>query len=130
MIKTFLGIDYGTVRVGVAIAKAPIAEPLTILKSNQAVGAIKRFCQEYDITDIVIGVSEGEMADISKQFANQVQKEVSLPIHFQNETLSSYEIHEQMLRSNVKKSKAKQPIDHFAAAAILQDFLDENQPFN
>ena len=58
-----LGIDYGTECLGIAIATTPLAEPLLILDNNvDLFNKLQQICQEQAITKIIIGLSEGEMA--------------------------------------------------------------------
>ena len=106
MKPSFLGIDYGTKRIGLAIATTPIAEPLKILKQETAIPQIKQICDDHKITQIILGISESDMAKQTKAFAQLLKKALKLPITFQNETLSSREVHQKL-----QKSKARpQPI--------------------
>ena len=50
----------------------------------------------------------------------------SIPIDFTDETLSSNEVEEKLKEKGIKKSTRTGPIDHFAAAIILEQWL-ENQ---
>jgi putative Holliday junction resolvase len=118
-----LGLDYGTVRVGVAVSYASLAQPLTILPNNsKLVEAIMALVAEHRIARIVVGESEGAMAKRSKEFADLLEQRLGLPIILIDETLSSYQVHEYLRGRRLKK---RGRIDHLAAAVILQNYLDD-----
>ena len=123
--KNILGIDYGK-NLGLAIATTPLAEPLKTISLNESFEVIKSLVQEYQIDLIVIGISEGEMAEKTKSFAKNLENNISTPIYFQDETLSSHHTRQKMAKANYKQSKKHQKIDHLVAASILQDYLDEH----
>ena len=126
MEKRFLGIDFGTKRVGLAVSFHTLAEPLKILpKDENLFPELEKIIDEYKVDEIVVGVSENEMAKLSQQFASTLQEHFQLPIHLEDETLSSAEVHRSMREAQVKKRISRDHIDHFAAALILQRFLDE-----
>lgn len=123
MNKKILALDYGTVRVGVAVSRATLAEPLMVLANDEnLLKNIKKILIEEEIEQIVIGLSENKMAELTQSFATELKKVTDLPIHFADETLSSHSVH-QKLRT-AKKSKREGNIDHYAAAEFLQEYLD------
>lgn len=128
---TVLAIDFGTVRIGLAISKYILAEPLKIIINDDSkFHKIKEICNEYDVKKIIVGMSENEMAVLTSSFTNELKTEIQLrwekkpSVEFMDETLSSHTVHEQLKLS--KKSKRGSDIDHFAAAVFLQEWLDEN----
>lgn len=122
MVKA-LGIDFGTKRIGLAVSFASLAEPLSIVENDSAVFAsIQKIITEEKVKQLVCGISEGEMAVKTKQFATELALRTKLPIEYVDETLSS-----QTVRAKTKTSrthKNHKPVDHFAAAEILQEWLD------
>lgn len=121
-----LGIDFGTVRIGLALAVSPIVEPLTIIaNSADALSYISAVVDDYAIATVVIGVSERRSAALATQFANQVKHTFGTRVRvaLADETMST-----QMARSRLiatgKKLKDKERIDHYAAACILEEWLD------
>lgn len=128
-----LGIDYGTRRVGVAINHGSLAEPLEIVanhdRPDQALSRLVSIIKENQITQLVVGLSEGQMADLTQAFIdklrlrlNEAQQEVR--IEYIDETLSSAEMLKKIRLGGFKRSKRQQPIDHLVAAQLLQDWLD------
>jgi putative holliday junction resolvase len=120
-----LGIDYGTQRVGVALSQGTLAEPLKIIaNTSDLIPALLKLIQEQQITQVVVGISENEMALKTQQFVKNLQAQTSLPIAFMDETLTSATVHERLAEMSGKKQTPKGPIDHLAAAVILQEWLD------
>lgn len=121
--NVFLAIDYGTKRLGLAISRGTLADPLMILPHNEELfSQLKRVCKENEVSAIVIGISEGEMEQQTRSFATELQQELPLPIFYADETLSSSETKEKLM--SLKKKKRSGPLDHYAAATFLQNWLD------
>lgn len=119
-----LGIDYGTVRVGTAISYASLAEPLRILDQGpQLLAELANIIRQHKVQQLVIGVSENDMAAKSQAFAVIMREKFQLPVHLEDETLSSYQVHQFLKLHRLKDRRG--PIDHLAAAVILQNFLDK-----
>lgn len=127
MIPPTLGIDFGTKRIGVAISQATLAEPLTVIPNDEGVmTTLLTLCQEHAIAQLVIGVSEGEMAVQSREFGLQLASQTKLPVFFTDETLTTKEAHTKVHQPGVKHSKRFEPVDHLAAAHLLQEWIDEH----
>ncbi|NCN03444.1 MAG: Holliday junction resolvase RuvX [Candidatus Pacebacteria bacterium] len=125
MIPKTLAIDYGTKRIGLAISVATLADPLKIIPNNEhTINEIKKVITAQSIKQILIGISEKEMAQKTQTFAQSLKKEIDLEIFFYDETLSSKETHIKINNSHMKKSKKRQPIDHYAASQFLQEWID------
>lgn len=123
--EIYLAIDYGTVRVGLARSYGTLAEPLKILaNSDHLIEEILEVIRTEHITQIVVGMSENTMAALTREFVDQLSQQTSLPIHYADETLSSRAVHQKLFERNVKKAQHTGPIDHFAAAVFLQEYLD------
>jgi|SRR5579859_1063783 len=119
-----LAIDYGTSRIGLAISRGSLAEPLKILPNDEGFFVkLEKILVEENVERIIIGLSENTMADRTRQFVKKLESHTKIPVQFVDETLSSATVHEKMLLSK-KRSVRQQPIDHFAAAEFLQEYLD------
>ena len=126
--KNVLAIDYGTKRIGLAVNKAGLAEPLAILINDESVfEKIKQILEQKEIDLILVGLSENKMAEKTKEFAQELGKKTKLPIEFTDETLSSKNVHQKLAHSHMKLKKRQKPIDHYAAAEFLQEWLEINQ---
>lgn len=134
-IKKYLAIDYGTKRIGLATNYATLVEPLMVLEnhltatepvvSQKTLAQIMQLCVEKEIAEIVLGLSESVMAQKTKLFARLLQSKISLPIHLVDETLSSQEVVARLQAAAASLKKRQGPIDHYAAALILENFLDD-----
>jgi putative Holliday junction resolvase len=128
----YLAIDFGLNRTGLAICDEgeSIACPLKVLtESNGFVESIVRIAGEQQAEAFVIGLpynmddSEGPQAKIVREFAEALGRQMDLPIHFQDERLSSFDA-EGKLAGMYTRKKKKGRLDAVAAASILQSFLD------
>lgn len=120
--KRFLAIDYGTAHIGIAVATTPLAEPLESVPVDQSLTRIQDLIREYEIDEIVVGVSEGYMAQLSRDFGRELARLCHLPVEYHDETLTSRDVAHQLKQA--KRTKRFGPDHHFAAANILQDYLD------
>lgn len=131
--QSLLAIDYGTKRIGLAVNQLSLAEPLLVLSPPDggvidhkwAIQEIKKICQERKVERVILGLSENGMAERTKGFGRQLQTETGLPIDYFDETLSSQIVEKKIRESGMKQSRRRsEPIDHYAAAEILQGWLD------
>lgn len=129
-----LGIDWGEKKIGLAITEGEIARPLGVESGirNQASPRgsargelrIKKLCERENITKIVIGISEGRMAEKTREFGQELQKATGLPVEFFDETLTTHEAIKKMVESGTSQKKRREFHDAISAALILQGYLD------
>lgn len=120
-----LGIDFGQKSIGLAISQGYLAEPWqTIKKGKNLEKIIADLCRKEEIGLIIVGISEGKMAEIQKKFGQNLAKISQLPVEFWDETLTSKEATQKMAEAKVRKKKRKEKEHAFSAALILQSFLD------
>ena len=133
--EIYLGLDVGSVRIGVSLARSDvrIASPLTTIENNpQAYQTIQALAAEHNVTSLVVGWPRGmqgqetEQTRFAEAFADGLRQHVELPLHMQDEALTSQKA-ETELKSR-KKPYAKPDVDALAAAFILEDFL-LSQPY-
>ncbi|MCD6142468.1 Holliday junction resolvase RuvX [Candidatus Acetothermia bacterium] len=130
-----LGIDYGTVRIGLAISDPDgiIASPLPVyirtdIRSD--VEHIARLVRESGVERIVIGLplnmdgTAGEMADEVAVFADRLRAQLSIPVVTFDERMTSTEAERVLLQANVSRKKRRGIRDSLAAVLILQSYLD------
>ncbi|MEK7497695.1 MAG: Holliday junction resolvase RuvX [Patescibacteria group bacterium] len=122
---TFLGIDYGRSKLGLAIAYGSLAEPLVVLKSEE-LEKIKEIVKKEKVEKIIVGVSDGEMGKESRDFGLKLSQELGLPVDFQDENLSSIDAQRFAIEAGIKRSKRKALEDSYAAAVMLQNYLDNH----
>ncbi len=122
--EKILAVDYGTKRIGLAVSHAVLAEPLKVIEYEnlrQALDSIKEICDQLQIELIVVGLSEQAMAEQTKDFAQALESMTELPVKFTDETLTSHLARQKL--GNQGFAARKKPIDHYAAALILEEWL-------
>ena len=130
-----LGIDYGDSRIGLAMSDPLkiIASPFKTIRNERNGKCLQVFqslIKEKDVEVIVLGLPMGlkgqETAQTKKvrEFANLLYA-LKLPIHLEDERLSSVSAEKSMIQQNIKTGHNKGLIDQRAAAIILQQFLDK-----
>jgi len=144
----FLGIDYGTKRIGVAISdeNSTLAFPLEIISNDlNTFKKLADIIKQNKIIEIVVGESvdfSGKLNVLSGRievFILELQEKFELPVHKQKEFLTSVEArrsknNKQTENRGQAHSKIKQiksgRIDSSAAALILQRYLDRRSRQN
>ncbi len=123
-IKTFLGVDWGTKRIGLAIGDSStrLASPFKVVGDLEEVLDIIEY---EEIDEMVIGKplkmydADGELDKDYIVFVDELERVVEIPIIKVDERLSSK--HADSLIGD-KKTKAAR--DSIAAMLILQSYLD------
>ena len=134
--RTLLGFDFGTKRIGVAIAQeiTGIANPLTTInaiKHKPDWDSISKIINEWQPDLLVIGLplhmdgSEQPMTQAARRFSNQLNGRYQIPVALMDERLSSNEaesiINEQSGSRSLYQDKAQ--IDMISAQLILQSWM-------
>ncbi|MBI9018160.1 MAG: Holliday junction resolvase RuvX [Phycisphaerae bacterium] len=132
----YLAIDYGLKRIGLAhcdpaeIIVGPFAQIDVDSEGlpkvfNKLINIIK----ENQFEAIVLGLpvnmdgSEGYQAKLTRDFAEQLCQKVAIPVHFQDERLSSSAADEMLAETGFTNKKRKARRDALAACEILRDWL-------
>ena len=140
----FLGIDYGTKRIGIAISdeNGRLAFPKEIILNDQnTFKKIGDILKKEEVSEIVIGESvdfSGKLNALSGRievFILEMKEKFKLPVHKQREFLTSVEarragsskkdFNPSQVHSKLKQIKSGR-VDASAAALILQRYLDKN----
>jgi putative Holliday junction resolvase len=130
-----MALDVGDSRIGVALSDplGIMASPLTIITRRDIekdIEAILSIVRERDVTDIIVGLplsmdgSQGVQAEKTRDFAAALARRTEVPLHFQDERLSTVEA--ARLFRQAGKSGPGTRYDAAAAAVILQSYLDAN----
>ena len=138
----FLGIDYGTKRIGVAISDEnnTLAFPKEIVLNDlDTFKKLGEIIEKENVEELVIGESvdfSGKLNALSERietFISELKEKFKLPIHKQKEFLTSIEARKSThTKANFSHSQAHSKIkqiksghvDASAAALILQRYLD------
>lgn len=131
--SSVLALDVGAKRVGVAIAStiARLPRPLITLQQDGTLfEAIKNLIEVESVSAIVVGYPRGmqgqhtAQTDTIEGFTAELRQHVALPIHFQDEALTSKHAEAELQARG--KLYDKGDIDALAATYILDDFLLEH----
>ncbi len=125
-----LGIDYGRRKIGVSLgdSESRLAEPLTVIRfenEEESITKIRQILQAQSVEQIVLGVSEGKMAEDSREFGKKLENKLAVPVIFQDETLTTQEAQKFSIEAGIKRKKRKVMEDAYSAALILQSYLDD-----
>jgi len=137
MNRTYLGIDYGRRRIGVAKSDATglIASALTTLEVRSvkdATNQVLQLIEEIEPNGLVFGypmLASGDKSDMCEEidrFISGLQKSYEGPVHRIDERHTSQEAAAVIHAHGKKTGKDKKRIDRLAAVIILQQYLDEN----
>jgi len=139
--RTLLGFDFGTKRIGIAIAQevTGTANPLTTItavKHKPDWESITKIIKEWQPDLLIVGLplhmdgSEQPMTQAARRFSNQLNGRYQIPVELMDERLSSNEaesiINEQSgSRSRFRDSlfPDKAQIDMISAQLILQSWV-------
>jgi putative Holliday junction resolvase len=138
-VSRLLGIDYGTVRIGLALSDPTrtLASPLTFLDNNsppQVISAMSALIETHQITGLVIGMPRnmdgtyGPSAQKVRDFIAQIQKSISLPITPIDERLTTAQASKQLSGIGLNQKQLRKKVDSSCASLILQQYLDRNTP--
>lgn len=122
-----LGIDYGRRKIGIAFGDEKLVEGFTVVRyedEKKAFERIIKIIKKEKINEIVIGVSEGQIGEESRRFGEKLGKKVNLPVHFQDETLTTQDAQALSIIAGIKRKKRRALEDAYSAALILRNYLD------
>jgi putative Holliday junction resolvase len=133
----WLGVDVGTVRVGVAKsdARGSLASPLITLRrqarTDADVDELAVLVAEHNVTGVVIGLPrtmgnrEGPAVTMARQYGDLLLARISpTPIEFVDERLTTVTAGRTLSESGIRGRAQRAVIDQMAAVVILQHWLD------
>ncbi len=136
----YLGIDYGTKRIGLALSdeSGTLAFPHSVLPNAMGVtAAIEDLIRSEKIEGIVMGESiaadgsENPVQAQAKNFAVALERRFEVPVYFEKEFFTSAHAHggkgKESLHARQTKFNAPENLDASAAALILQRYLDKQK---
>lgn len=128
-----LGIDPGTVRVGLAVAgPLGIPTPLGFLNAEPRADLLRKIAAvaaERDCKGVVVGLpynmdgTEGPSAKFAREMGAAIAEATKLPVAFCDERLTSYAAEKKIGEMNLTRKKRKARVDAVAAAGILEAYL-------
>lgn len=135
------GIDYGTVRIGIAIScpERRFASPLENYDRQsiaQDAARFQRLVDEDEITLFVVGLpihldgGESEKSREAREFAKWLHASTKTPVALFDERFTSAQAKQMMQGSNLSKKRRKARLDMIAAQILLAAFLEAGCPLD
>ncbi len=124
-----VGIDYGGRRVGIAVSESGVlASPHSVIRNDeQMMDRVAKIAEEIEADTIVVGVARRSQShageDKFRRLAEELRQKTCKSVVLWDETLSTVEASER-LRSSGRNARDQGDIDMYAAAIILQSYLD------
>ena len=136
------GIDYGTVRIGIALAdlEVGIASPFeTYTRRSEADDAeyFRQLAQQQRLTRLVVGLpvhldgQESQKSREAREFGAWLEKVTGLTVEYFDERFSSTEAEAILGEAQLTKKRRQQRLDQLAAQIMLTAYLEsgaEGQP--
>ncbi|MEP6853295.1 MAG: Holliday junction resolvase RuvX [bacterium] len=130
-----LGVDVGTVRVGVAASDVSgvLATPLLTLPRAGSIDALVRLVDEHGAVQVVVGLPRslsgrsGPAAQLARQYAEELVEglaERAVTVHMADERLTTVIASRNLSDRGLRGRRQRAVVDQAAAVLILQSWLD------
>ena len=135
-----LGIDVGTVRIGVASSdrEARLAMPVETIKrvtgfkdrDGEDIDRLLELVKEYAAVEVVVGLPRDLKANGSasvkhaKEIGFRISRRSDVPVRFADERLTTVVAAQALRNVGVSEKAGRRVIDQAAAVEILQSWLD------
>lgn len=133
-----MGLDYGSVTVGVAISDSLLltAQGLEVIRRKQenvirkTLARIDELISEYKVDTIVVGYPKhlnntiGERAKKSEEFAEKLKQRTGLKVILWDERLTTVAANQVLSQTGLNYEDKSKVVDKLAAVLILQGYLD------
>ena len=131
-----MGVDVGTVRVGLAMSDltGTLASPLETLqraKDDSDLDRLVELVMEHEVTEVVVGEpvhlsgASGASAEDAGAYAQKLADRIpDVPVQLIDERLSTVTAASHLREGGIDSRKQRSVIDQAAAVVILQQFLD------
>lgn len=131
------GIDYGTVRIGVAVSDESriVASPFENYqrRSTQADAEyFRKLAESEQIVGFVVGLPihnsgrESQKSEEARRFGHWLRDITDRPVTFHDERFSSVQAQQLLGDADLTKSKRRKRLDQVAASIILTSFLESH----
>jgi putative Holliday junction resolvase len=134
-----LGVDYGRVRVGLAISDPDrmLASPLAtymVRGADADTEYYRRLVAEEGVVGLVVGLPlhtdgrEGAMAAEARAFGRRLAETTGLPVEFADERFTSVHAESALWDAGLTHKRRNERRDRVAAQMMLQAYLDFGNP--
>jgi putative Holliday junction resolvase len=135
------GVDFGTVRIGVAITNRDrtLASPLhNYQRQNESADAdyFRNLTASEEVALFVVGLPvhlsghESEKSLEAKAFAEWLRQVTGVPVALFDERFTTVEAERHLIASGLSKQKRKQRLDKLASQIMLSAYLESSADHN
>jgi putative holliday junction resolvase len=138
---TWLAVDVGTVRVGVARSdpRGVLAVPVTTLArdipGDRDIAELGRLVAEHDAVGVVVGLPrtlagrEGAAAEMARRYGAALAERIApIRVEYLDERLTTVSAQRKLHQGGVRGRAGRAVIDQAAAVELLQHWLDLRRP--
>ena len=133
-----MSVDYGDTRTGIAFCDAleMLASPYGVIRETympKLVNQIVAIVEKEAPGQIIIGLprnmdgSYGYRCDACRALGEALGEQVSVPIAYEDERLTTVMAHRTLSDNNVRGQKRKDLVDAVSAVMILESYLDKRK---
>ena len=134
-----LGIDVGSVRIGVAASDPDgiLATPVETVRRDRSGAHLRRLValiSDLDVVEVVVGLPRtladraGSSAKDAIAFADALAERIpKIPVRLADERLTTVSAQRSLRDAGIRAKAQRSVIDQAAAVAILQGWLDQRQ---
>jgi putative holliday junction resolvase len=125
-----MAIDYGSRRIGVAVSDSGVlASPHSVVANEgDIIARLAALASELDATTIVVGIPRRQFHDpkqsVFRDFADRLRQKTCKEVVLWDEELTTADAAGRLRAAGRKRREAQRDIDMYAAAVILQSYLD------
>lgn len=134
-----LGVDVGTVRIGVAVSDPDgiLATPVETVRRDRTDRHVRRLSQlavEVDAVEVVVGLPRtladrcGPSAQDAAELADALARRIApTPVRLTDERFTTVTAQRSLTEAGVRAKGQRSVIDQAAAVGILQNWLDQRR---
>ena len=133
-----MGVDYGTVRIGLAVSdrEQSLASPIAMFRSRSDEhdrGEYRKLIDKWEPVALVVGLplhvsgDESKMSARARQHAAWLHATFKLPCTVADERFTSQEAEASLYEMDATNAQRKGRIDGIAATYMLQGYLDRQR---
>ncbi len=133
--ETYLGFDYGTKRIGIAVGNtvsisATAQDTIRVINDQPDWNHISCLVAEWQPQAIIVGWpiqmdnSDNPVTPRARRFGNQLHGRYNIPVHHVDERLSTYMALSEIREAGYNSQRSRTLVDSYAAREILQTFLN------
>ncbi len=128
--ERYLGIDYGTVRIGLALGTMQPAEYTTLANDANTLTGIAKIISDEEVTAVVIGQpqrSQGEKGTLHEEIEQFIEglKQLNPDVTYDvvDEAFSSSQAESELQEMGLSVEQARKRVDQFAAKLLLEQYI-------